>query len=410
MRMALTCIKTMGIALCAATIALANAPARAQPATDADVLAARDAALRGQWKVLEAYRGRLAGELREPYQAYWLLAGNLERSDPREVQAFLARYPSSPLAESLRREWLKALGAEGSWELFRAEYSRVQGDDVEITCYSFQERLARADPEVVAEAMSLFLSWRETAAACDPAFAVLTATRGLTEAEAWERARRMLSLGNVKEAKRVNAFLPARLGLQEKPLDKANSDPAAFLAREKLQPLTRATLETVVFALARLARNKPEDAADRLAALAPRLGDDAARYAWGQVAWQAAMNHHPRALEWYANAKDGALTDSQIAWRARAALRAGDWKEVIAAIQALPPEEARDPAWRYWRARPLRALGSTQAAAALFKGIAGSQSYYAVLAAEEVGIAVTPPWNGWPPPHADAHRRPPPQA
>jgi soluble lytic murein transglycosylase len=402
--MALTCIKTMGIALCAATIALANAPARAQSATDADVLAARDAALRGQWKVLEAYRGRFAGHILEAYPAYWLLAGNLERSDPREVQAFLARYPSSPLAESLRREWLKALGASGSWELFRAEYSRVQGDDVEITCYSFQERLARADPEVVAEARSLFLSWRETTAACDPVFAVLAASRRLTEGEAWERVRRMLSLGNVKEAKRVNALLPARLGLHEKSLDKANSDPAGFLAREKLQPLTRATLETVVFALARLARNKPEDAADRLGALAPRLGDDAARYAWGQVAWQAAMNHHPRALEWYANAKDSVLTDSQIAWWARAALRAGDWKEVIAAIQALPPEEAREPAWRYWRARALRALGSPEAADALFKGIAGSQGFYAVLAAEEVGIAVTPQWSGWHPQQADLDR------
>ncbi len=402
--MALTCIKTMGFALCAAAIALAHGSSRAQSATDADVLAARDAALRGQWKVLEAYRGRFAGHILEPYPAYWLLAGNLERSDPREVQAFLARYPSSPLAESLRREWLKALGASGSWELFRAEYSRVLGDDIEITCYSFQERLARADPEVAAEARSLFLSWRETAAACDPVFAVLAASRRLTEGEAWERVRRMLSLGNVKEAKRLNALLPSRLALHERSLDKANSDPAGFLAREKLQPLTRATLETAVFALARLARNKPEDAADRLTALAPRLGADAAHYAWGQVAWQAAMNLHPRSLEWYANAKDSTLTDSQVAWRARAALRAGDWKEVLAAIQALPPEEARDPAWRYWRARALRALGSPEAADALFKGLAGAQSFYAVLAAEEVGIAVTPQWNGWHPPQPDVDR------
>ncbi len=402
--MALTCIKTMGTALCAATIAVASAASRAQPGTDAEVLAAHDAALRGQWRLLETYRNRLAGHILEPYPAYWLLAGNLERSDPRDLQAFLARYPSSPLAESLRRDWLKALGASGSWELFRAEYSRVLGDDVEITCYSFQERLARADPEVVAEARALFLSWRETTAACDPVFAALAASRRITEGEAWERARRMLAAGSVREARRVNALLPARLALNDRALDKANSDPSGFLAREKLQPLTRAALETVVFALARLAGRKPEDAADRLAALAPRLGADAARYAWGQVAWQAAMNHHPRALEWYANAKDGALTDSQVAWRARAAMRAGDWKEVLAAIQALPPEEAREPAWRYWRARALRALGSPEAADALFKGLAGGQSFYAVLAAEEAGIAVTPQWSGFHPPQADLDR------
>src|SRR5258706_4693706 len=164
MRMALTCIKTMGFALCAAAIALAHGTARAQSATDADVLADRHAALRGEWKVLGAYRGRFAGHILEPYPAYWLLAGNLERSGPREVQAFLARYPSSPLAESLRREWLKALGASGSWELFRAEYSRVLGDDIEITCYSFQERLARPEPQAAAEPRALFPSLRGTPA------------------------------------------------------------------------------------------------------------------------------------------------------------------------------------------------------------------------------------------------------
>src|SRR3974390_2515012 len=100
--MALICLKTMSRAICAA-VALAAAPAWAE-ARDADIVAARDAAVRGQWRVLEGYRTRLAGTLLEAYPPYWLLSGNLERSDPREVQAFLERYPDSPLAESLRRD------------------------------------------------------------------------------------------------------------------------------------------------------------------------------------------------------------------------------------------------------------------------------------------------------------------
>src|ERR1700693_4709818 len=112
--MALTCIKMIKGALCAAAILLAPTGANAQSAGDADVLAAREAAQRGQWKVLDAYRTRLAGHLLEAYPAYWLLAGNVDASDPKEVRAFLARYPGSPLAESLRREWLKSLGAARS--------------------------------------------------------------------------------------------------------------------------------------------------------------------------------------------------------------------------------------------------------------------------------------------------------
>src|SRR5689334_5751153 len=77
-RMALTFIKTL---VMAAAIAAAAAP-RASPAqsSDADFLAAKEAAQRGQWSRLEGYRARLAGHVLEAYPAYWLLAGNVERA------------------------------------------------------------------------------------------------------------------------------------------------------------------------------------------------------------------------------------------------------------------------------------------------------------------------------------------
>jgi soluble lytic murein transglycosylase len=401
--MALTCIKWVAASLCAAICALAPR-AFAQP-TDADLLAAREAAQRGQWKALEGYRARLAGHVLEAYPAYWLLAGNLERSDAREVRAFLDRYPASPLAESLRRDWLRALGASGSWELFRAEYPKVVGDDAEITCYSFQERIARSDPEVMAEARALFVSGRETSGACEPVFVALATAGRIGDAEIWERVRAMLAEGNVKEARRANALLPARASINDKQLERVSKDPAAFLAREKLgRTVSRAQQETLVFAIERLARNKPEEAAERLAALTPRLEPQAVRHAWGQVAWQGALNHHPRALEWYSQVGTTALTPAQVAWKARAALRAGNWKEVLGSIQALPADQQRDPAWRYWRARSLRALGEPQAADQLLRGLAGQQTFYGILAGEELGIAAAPDWNGFRPQATDLDR------
>src|SRR5213078_3801266 len=99
-------------------------------------------------------------------------------------------------------------------------------------------------------------------------------------------------------------------------------DPATFLAHEKTRSPDAAARELVVFAIARLARAKPDEAAERVEQWSARLGPEAARFAWAQVAWQAALLHHPRALEWYAHAGDAPLTDAQVAWRARAALRA----------------------------------------------------------------------------------------
>jgi len=402
--MALTCIKMAVTTLCAA-IGTASPLASFAQGSDSDVLAAKEAAQRGQWKVVEAYRARLSGHILEAYPSYWMLAGSVDRADPRDVRAFLDRYPSSPLSESLRREWLRALGASGTWDVFRSEYPKVVGDDVEIACYSFQERLARSDPEVMDEARALFVSGRESAAACEPVFAALAAAKRINEADEWERIRALLAEGIVKEARRVNLLLPASAAVNDKQLERAAKDPASFLAKEKLgHGVPRAQQELLVFAVERLARNKPEEAADRLNVLTPRLEPKAVRHAWGQVAWWGAMNHSPRALEWYSQVGTTALTDTQIAWRARAALRAADWKEVLASIQALSPEQQREPNWRYWRARALRALGQREAADLLMRSIAGQQSFYGILAAEELGTAAAPEWNGYRPAQADLDR------
>ncbi len=405
--MALTCIKMKrwlrAAALAASAALTAHAGAGASVAADADLIAMKDAMQKGNWKALEQLRPRLAGHPLEAYPTYWLLVGQLGRADPAEVRAFLKRHADSPLAESLRREWLKSLAAAGNWDTFRGEHPILLADDMEITCYSLQDRLARADAEAQAEALALFHSARDAPALCDPVFAALAAAGRLAPEETWERIRRLLAANQVREAKRLNALLPRSQGFDDK-LDRAAADPTRYLAREKSPLLARAQRETALFAINRLARSKPEEAAERLLVLAPRLGSNASEYAWGQIAWQAALVHHPRALGYYAMAKGAALNDTQIAWKARAALRAGDWKAVLAAIQALSPEEARDATWRYWRARALRQLGDSEASTGLLRGLARENGFYGLLAAEEVNAAVPPDWTSQRPVAAELER------
>src|SRR5205085_2377886 len=112
-----------------------------------------------------------------------------------------ARFPRTWLAESLRREWLKALGAAASWDVFRAEYPLLASDDVEVTCYSFQERLARDDAEVAAEARALFLAGREAPAACDAVFTALAANGRIGEEDTLQRLRKVFAAGLLHDAK-----------------------------------------------------------------------------------------------------------------------------------------------------------------------------------------------------------------
>src|SRR5436190_5392702 len=315
--MTLTCIKTIRATVTAFALVAFCSTALAQ--SDSDVLLAKEAAQKGNSKALESLRTRLAGHPLEAYPAYWLLAGSLDRAPAADVQAFLARFPDGPLAESLRREWLKTLAAAGQWDVFRAEHPKLVGDDAEVACYALQERLMRDDAEAAAEARSLFLAGRETPAACDALFASLAQSGRIGATEAWERIRKALAANLVREAKRANALLPAREAMSEKGIERAGADPTAYLSKERATLDARAHRELAIYALERLARQKPEEAARALEKFATKMPIEDARYAWGRIAYQAALSHDPQALSWYANAGDAALNDTQLAWKARAA-------------------------------------------------------------------------------------------
>jgi len=400
--MTLTCIKTIRAMALGLAFAAFSAPVLSQ--SDADVLLAKEAAQKGQWKVVETLRARLAGHPLESYPAFWQLSATLDRVPAADVQAFLSRYPDGPLAEALRREWLKSLGASAQWDVFRGEFPKLVGEDAEVTCYGLQERLGRDDAEAVGEGRALFLAGREGPGACEGLFGTLAAGKHLSTADAWERIRKVLAANLQRDARRANAMLPPKEAMSEKGIERAAADPAGYLAKDRASLDARAPRELAIYALDRLARSKPDEAARQLEKIAGKMPVEDARYAWGRIALHGAMAHDPLALEWYRNAGDAGLTDTQLAWKARSAMRARDWKALLAAIQVLSPEEAREPTWRYWRARALRGLGEKEAPEALLRGLSRESGFYGLLAADELGLLAAPDWNGWKPEASDLDR------
>jgi soluble lytic murein transglycosylase len=403
MHRTLTCIKhPLAVALLAfAGTLCAAAPSR--PLQDADILIAREASQLTNTRLLGELRLRFQGHLLESYPSYWYLNGSLPRADPAEVQAFLARYADSPLSEWLRRDWLKALGRAQAWDLFRAEFPKYSGDDPEIACFALQERLARQDAEALAEARSLWLSGREAPGACELVFDAAVEAGRLDTEDVWVRVRKLLAAGHLREALRAGAYLPSGEAMGEKQFDRASREPLALL-REKASYDKRAQRELAVFAVARLARNQPEAAAEQLARIAPRLGAADSAFAWGLLAQQAAMQHHPQALAWYREAVPATLNDAQLTWWVRAALRAGDWPEVRSAISRLSPEEAREAAWRYWNARAMRESGMKAEAEPALRALAREPGFYGLLAAEDLGETVKPVWEGYKPSEEELQR------
>ena len=380
---------------------LAAVSAAAGANQDDDFLAAREAFRVGDARKLELYAQRLKGYVLEPYVTYWQLSSRLDESNPDEIRAFMSGNRDSPLSERLRKNWLKALGKAQQWDLFESELPQLLNDDLEITCYSLQSRM-RTDGLALREARALWFAARDLPDSCTPLFDALATSRQLSGDDVWVRVRRALEAGQVGLAGRIAAYLPKGQAPDARALNSISSNPAAYLNKKKLDLGSRAARETAMFAVYRLARTSPAQAADHWTRLEQRFSDDERGYVWGLIGYYGAMRHDPNALAWYARAND--LSDLQLAWKARAALRAQNWQELLNAIAAMTPKESEGVNWRYWKGRALRALGRTEEAEAMFKAFAGEFSFYGQLATEELGGGIASPATLYKPSDEDVRK------
>jgi len=139
-----------------------------------------------------------------------------------------------------------------------------------------------------------------------------------------------------------------------------------------------------LFALERLAKQSTDLAAVRWAKLAGYFPVNEQHYFYGRLAYQAARNLDARALQWYKAAADTPLDDRQSAWRVRAALRAQDWPEVLAGVNAMSGQQQHEAAWLYWKARALQALGKPVEARKIFAPLSVDFNFYGQLASAEL--------------------------
>jgi len=366
-------------------------PAAGAAGMDEDFMAARDAYRTGQTAKLEGYARRLKGYVLEPYVAYWQINLRLERATPAEVRGFLAAYRDTSVAERLRTDWVRLLGRTQQWDLFDEELPQVTGDDLEIACYALQSRVRGNPADALRDARALWFTARDVTESCAPLYGTLVANGQLSVDDVWNRMRLALEAGQVTVARRVAVWLPAPQAPDFKLIESATSNPAGFLENKQLAQhfKSRAGRESVMFATHRLARSSPQQAARHWSRLEENFAAEDRAYVWGMIAYLGAMRHDADALGWYARAAD--LSDLQLAWKVRAALRAREWKEVLAAIDAMTTKEGSDPAWRYWKARALKATGRDGDGDALLKPLAQEFSFYGQLALEEIGGSNTPP-------------------
>ncbi|WP_158239102.1 lytic transglycosylase domain-containing protein [Uliginosibacterium sp. TH139] len=377
--------------LCVAWLVLSGLSGASSAETgDARILAARDAATRGDAAALSKLADQPSSHTLEPYVQYWLLSNRISRLTEAvpagAVSAFLRSNSGSWLAEKLRNEWVRRLGFEKRWSEMDAEYGLLMQPDQAAQCYAIQSGGPAADAARTAlEAQ--WLSLLDVPDSCIQPLQELVLLGRLGNEEVWQRFRRLVEGKRFPAARNVLNLLPESQQPAGSSLALALDSPARFLASPAARnPQGRAGRELVLAAIARQARSNVREAASIWQDLADKgFRDEERAYAWGQLAWLAAQSHLPEASAWFAQAQATSMVPEQRAWRVRANLRSGNWAGVRQAIEAMPGEQRDAADWSYWYGRALQAQNRPQEAQQYFLRNADAASFYGILSTEALG-------------------------
>ena len=262
-------------------------------------------------------------------------------------------------------------------------------DDAQVRCYAVLIETLQSGTATKGQVEEVRRNWfgqRDLDDGCLTAADRMISARQMSANDAWKKARLSIE-ANRPQAARAAVIIVAPDAV---PLfDEMNANVGRFLASRAVVA-AKSRREIVVLALIKQAIADPEMAASQLdSKWGPMLSAEERNWLWGTIGRQAATKLSPSANTYFSYVtKNSDLSDEMLAWKARAAMRIGDWKVVHAAIDAMSETQQQDPTWVYWKARALAAYGGDERRAqarALYESIAGTRGFYELLALEELG-------------------------
>lgn len=356
-------------------------------AEDDTFLLLREAARQGDAARANALASRLPSYAIPSYVDYYRLKPRLAQVQEAEMRAFFARHGGTAIADRLRNDWLLVLGRRRDWVNFDHHYPQfVLQDDLQVRCYHLLSRVARGQ-DVAGEARALLINPPAYGDACATLVATLHQAGQLGADDLYYQLRLAGELDATGPARRTVALL----GGSEKHAAQAVDLPAVALARGAGS--TRLDHELYIVALGRMARTSVKLATVSLERNQGKLTPAGREAAWAAIALPASLQHDDDAHEYWRRAGRAPLSREAVQWKARSALRRGDWASLRSTILSMPASLRSDSTWVYWLARAHAASGNRDAATGLYRSIAGTDGFYAQLALEELGqqVAVPPP-------------------
>ncbi len=333
--------------------------------------------------VFNTLRSRLTSYPLYPYLVYDELLSRLDTASDDEIQAFLESYADTPLKSRLHNAWLHKLMERGRWQAFLKTYK--SGGDAELRCYYLRSRVRAGDLDGIDEPIErLWLVGKSQHGACDRVFDWYERQGKLNSELVWQRVYLAMKNNNTSLARYLSQALDESAQNWINFWISVHNNPASGLRHEALRPDSELTRRIIAHGIKRYSRVDLEKAKLEWDTLKLRYAFNPKQSAGidEKFGLRAAYSHHPSALSWLDAVPDQYISDHARVWRARTALRSGNWQALVERIDALAVAERQRDKWQYWKARAMAATDRDSDARLIYSRLAEERDYYGFLAAD----------------------------
>jgi soluble lytic murein transglycosylase len=362
---------------------------------DDSFLLLRDAVRQDDASKAEFYAARLSNYSIPSYVDYYRLKSRLKDAASSEIRDFFKRYEGQAIVDRLRNDWLLELGRKRDWATFDEQYPLfILNDDTQVKCYALTSRALKGQ-KVADEARALLTAPSAYGQPCADLIATLYQNNQFNTEDLYAQLRLSGEYNATGQARRIVTLLDG----PEKKAVQAVDLPTVAVA--KGMGASKVEHHIYIVALGRLAKTSIKLATLALNKATPKMSAPEQQQAWAAIALASSYTLAPETTDYWKRSNGAPLSIDQAQWKARIALRNGDWKTVESTIRAMPQWLRSEPTWIYWLGRSLMARDGVTSqpggeALQLFRSISDQSNYYGQLALEETGKLITIPAAGAP--------------
>ena len=301
-----------------------------------------------------------------------------------EVEKFLATFPGTLPAQTLRESFLYELARRKDWKEYAALYTGAEHGR-ELQCDALQAKLALDQPlDFESDIKPLWLTPKVLPGACDSVMQWAQSKNKLTTALIWERINLASQAGQADLVASLASMLDGAEKTAADHTAAAIRDPSAALNDAQNWPDGAHNRDAIVIALTRQARRDSDGANAQWNSLTSKFHFDATQRGsvLRTIAVHSASSYAPDALARLEAVPASADDDTSHEWRVRTAIAAQDWKRALHALQTMSPTQLADARWRYLQARVLVKLGREHDAEPIFASVAQEANFHGFLAAD----------------------------